>query len=167
MKHIPSYEEFLNEGILNEARAIAISVVPENFGETMWQYYKVQGETNTWRVHSGYFNDQTTNASTSDRDVLFFEAMAFPTGKIIIGAGAINNAKKTNGSTIGKNFGTTADEFNADPKGVSQAALDEIISKDQQKIFTKFVKSQGETFKFKFVGDFTKVIEELVTNALK
>jgi hypothetical protein len=166
MKHIQTYESFLNEN-LNEARAIAVTVKPDMFGKLMQKFYKVNGMDNTWRVHSEYFNDQNQANNSSDKDVIFFEATAFPTGKIIIGAGLLNNLTGSNASIYGKNFGTTVDAFKADPKKICKEAADIIISKDQQKIFSKYGKSQGETFKFKFDGDFSPVIEELVTNALK
>lgn len=167
MKKILSYEEFLNEGILNEARAIAVTVTPEMFGKTLRKFYQVKGETNTWRVHSEYYNDQNQSNNSSDRDVIYFEVMAFPSGKIIIGAGLLNNLTGSNAGTLGETFDTTADEYKANPKTVCKEATDLILSKDQQKIFSKLAKSQGQTFKFKLDGDFSPVIEELVNNALK
>jgi len=165
MKYVHTFESFLNES-LNEARALAVTVTPEMFGKTLRKFYKVQGQNNTWRVHSEYYNDQNQSNDTSDRDVIFFEAMVFPTGKIIIGAGLLNNLTGSNASIYGKNFGTTVDAFKADPINVCKEAADVILSKDQQKIFSKLAKSQGQTFKFKLDGDFSKVIEELVNNAI-
>jgi hypothetical protein len=167
MKNLITFEEFLNESQLNEARAVSVTVTPEMFGKTLQKFYKVKGETNTWRVHSEYYNDQTQANNSSDRDVIYFEAMAFPTGKIIVGAGLINNLTGNNAGTLGKTFGTTVDEFKADPKKVCKEAADLILSKDQQKIFSKLAKSQGQTFRFKLDGDFSSVIEELIDNSLK
>ena len=165
MKHLQTFEGFINEN-LNEARAMAVTVKPEMFGKTLRKFYQVQGQNNTWRVHSDYYNDQTQSNNTADSDVIFIEAMVFPTGKIIIGAGLLNNLTGSNASIYGKNFGTTIDEFKADPKKVCKEAVDIILSKDQQTIFSKRAKSQGQTFKFKLDGDFSPVIEELVNNAI-
>jgi hypothetical protein len=166
MKNLHTFEEFLNEN-LNEARAMAVTVTPEMFGKTLRKFYQVKGMDNTWRVHSEYYNDQNQSNDTSDRDVIFFEATTFPTGKIIIGAGLLNNLTGNNASIYGKNFGTTVDEFKADPKKVCKEATDIILSKDQQKIFSKLAKSQGQTFKFKLEGDFSTVIQELVDLSIK
>lgn len=162
MKHLQTFESFLNE-----ARALAVTVTPEMFGKTLRKFYKVQGQNNTWRVHSEYYNDQTQSNNSSDRDVIFIEAMVFPTGKIIIGAGLINNLTGSNSSILGETFDVTTDEFKANPINVCKEAVDVILSKDQQKIFSKLAKSQGQTFKFKLDGDFSPVIEELVKNAIK
>ena len=162
MKHLQTFESFLNE-----ARALAVTVTPEMFGKTLRKFYKVQGQNNTWRVHSDYYNDQNQSNNTADSDVIFIEAMVFPTGKIIIGAGLINNLTGSNASILGKNFGTTVDEFKLNPINVCKEAVDIILSKDQVNIFSKRAKSQGQTFKFKLDGDFSPVIEELVNNAIK
>jgi len=159
MKHVKLFEGFLNE-------AAAYSIPAEEFGKSMSKYYAVKGEKGAWRVHSEYAVDQVSGDNNPDeRDVVFFEA--FPAGEAIyIKIGGINNLKKSNASTYGKNFSTTIAAFNEDPIGVSKEASELLTDKDHLKWINKKAKSEGQKIKFAMKDDYSKVIETLVKNAI-
>ena len=161
MKNIHKFGDFINE-----ARAVTYKIPSEEFGRSMWQYYQVKNEK-TWRVHSEYAIEQVRGDNDpNERDVVFFEAFPSNDGRIYIKIGGINNLKKSNGSTYGKNFATTADEFKADPNGVSQKASEFLTDKDHLKWLNKNAKSEGQKIKFVLSDDYSGVIETLVKKAL-
>tara|TARA_R100000501_G_C2560851_1_gene71560 strand:- start:44 stop:532 length:489 start_codon:yes stop_codon:yes gene_type:complete len=148
-----------------EARAITYKVPAEEFGRSMWEYYKVKDEK-TWRVHGEYAIDQVKGENDpNERDVVFFEA--FPAGdKIYIKIGGINNLKKSNGSTYGSNFATTIGDFEKDPKKVSEEASKFLTDKDHLKWLNKNAQSEGQKIKFVMKDDYSGVIETLVKKCL-
>jgi hypothetical protein len=152
----------LSESIINEA---AYKVPASDFGKSMWKYYQVKGEK-TWRVHGEYAIDQVKGDNNpEERDVVFFEA--FPAGNdIYVKIGGINNLKKSNASTAGKNFATTAEEFGEDPESVSSEAAKFLTDKDHLKWLNKNAKSEGQKIKFIMNDDYTEVIKTLINKAL-
>ena len=94
---------------VNEAKAYKLKA--SEFGaDTHSAAYNVKGEP-TWRVHSTYAIDQVSGENNpEERDVVFFEAMPI-NNDIYIKIGGINNLKRTNGATVGNNFGTTIEEW--------------------------------------------------------
>ncbi len=159
MKNLKKYTEFLTE-----ARAISHQVDPNEFGKSMWQYYQVKNEK-TWRVHSEYAIDQLGANNPDERDVVFFEA--FPAGdNIYVKIGGINNLKKSNGSTYGKNFATTVEEFENNPKVISTEASKFLTDKDHLKWLNKNAKSEGNKIRFSMKADYSTVIEQLIKKAI-
>jgi len=158
MKHTKLFEDFINE-------AAAYNIPASDFGKSMWQYYAVKGENGTWRVHSEYAIDQVSGDNNPDeRDVVFFEV--FPTGdEIYVKIGGINNLKKSNASTYGKNFNTSVENFNVNPIKVSKEAAKFLTDKDHLKWINKKAKSEGQKIKFA-MKDYSKVIETLIKNAI-
>jgi len=110
------------ESVVTEARAYKLKA-SEFGGDTFSAAYNVKGEP-TWRVHSTYAIDQVSGENNSDeRDVVFFEVMPFD-DEIYIKIGGINNLTRTNGATVGHNFGTTVEEWKNNPMGIAKEASD-------------------------------------------
>jgi len=154
---LKTFEAFINEA--------AYKVPASDFGKSMWKYYKHTDEP-TWRVHCEYAIDQVKGDNDpEERDVVFFEAMSI--NKIIyIKIGGINNLKKSNASTYGKNFDTTAEEFREDPESVSSEAAKFLTDKDHLKWINKNARSEGQKIKFILKDDYTEVIKTLVSKAI-
>ena len=157
MKNIKTFEAFVNEA--------AYKVPASDFGKSMWEYYQVKGE-NTWRVHCEYAIDQVKGDNDpNERDVVFFEA--FKSGNdIYVKIGGINNLKKSNCSTYGKNFATTVEEFGEDSASISSEAAKFLTDKDHLKWLNKNAKSEGQKIKFVMNDDYSKVIETLIKKAI-
>ena len=158
MKNLKTFEAFINEA--------AYKVPASDFGKSMWEYYQVKGER-TWRVHGEYAIDQVKGDNDpEERDVVFFEAFPDRDNNIYIKIGGINNLKKSNASTYGKNFATTVEEFGEDPESVSLQAAKFLTDKDHLKWLNKNAKSEGQKIKFAMKDDYTEVIKTLVNKAL-
>lgn len=154
-----------SENFVGEARAYKLKA-SEFGGDTMSAPYAVKGENGTWRVHSTYAIDQVSgNNNPEERDVVFFESM--PMGdNIYIKIGGINNIKRSNASTYGKNFATTVEEWKKDPSGIAKQASDFLTDADHLKWLNKNAKSEGQKIKWALKDDYSTVIEDLVNRAL-
>ena len=158
MVNVKLFEEFINEA--------SYKVPASDFGKSMWKYYQVKGER-TWRVHGEYAIDQVKGDNDpEERDVVFFEAFPDRDNNIYIKIGGINNLKKSNASTYGKNFATTVEEFGEDPESVSSQAAKFLTDKDHLKWLNKNAKSEGQKIKFAMKDNYTEVIKTLVNKAL-
>ena len=161
MKNIISFESF---GSTNEAKAYKLKA-SEFGGDTHSAPYNVKGEP-TWRVHSTYAIDQVSGENNpEERDVVFFEAMPI-NNDIYIKIGGINNLKRTNGATVGNNFGTTIEEWKKDPKGIAKEASEFLTDATHLKWINKKARSQGQTIKWALKDDYSSVIEDLVNKSL-
>lgn len=149
---------------LHEARAYKLKA--SEFGaDTHSAAYNVKGE-DTWRVHSTYAIDQVSGENNpEERDVVFFEAFPY-SNEIIIKIGGINNLKRTNGATVGKNFGTTVEEWEKDPKGIAKEASDFLTDADHLKWINKKARSEGQKIKWALKDDYSSVIIDLVNKSL-
>lgn len=161
MKNIISFESF---GSTNEAKAYKLKA--SEFGaDTHSAAYNVKGET-TWRVHSTYAIDQVSGENNpEERDVVFFEAMPI-NNDIYIKIGGINNLKRSNGATVGNNFGTTIEEWKKDPKGIAKEASDFLTDATHLKWINKKARSEGQTIKWALKDDYSSIIEDLVNKSL-
>ena len=152
------------ESVVTEARAYKLKA-SEFGGDTFSAAYNVKGEP-TWRVHSTYAIDQVSGENNSDeRDVVFFEVMPFD-DEIYIKIGGINNLTRTNGATVGHNFGTTVEEWKNNPMGIAKEASDFLTDATHLKWINKKAKSQGQKIKWALKDDYSSVIEDLVNKAL-
>jgi len=161
MKPLYNFQEFLLE-------AKAYKLKADEFGQdTMTEPYAVKGENGTWRVHSTYAIDQVSgNNNPDERDVVFFEVFPY-SNNIIIKIGGIHNLGKSNGSTYGKNFATTVEEWEKDPKKIAKEASAFLTDADHLKWLNKNAKSEGQKIKWALKDDYSEVIENLVNLALK
>ena len=159
MKNLKTYTTFINE-----AKAYKLQA-SEFGGDTHSAAYNVKGEP-TWRVHSTYAIDQVTgNNNPEERDVVFFESL--PMGdKIYIKIGGINNLKRSNGSTYGKNFATTKQDWENDPKGIAAEASKFLTDADHLKWLNKNAKSEGQKIKWALKDNYAGVIEDLVNKSI-
>jgi len=160
---VSEYESSISELVVTEAKAYKLKA--SEFGSnTFSAAYNVKGET-TWRVHSTYAIDQVSGENdSSERDVVFFEAMPI-NNDIYIKIGGINNLKRT-GSTVGDNFGTTIEEWKKDPKGIAKEASEFLTDATHLKWINKKARSQGQTIKWALNDDYSSVIEDLVNKSL-
>ena len=112
---VNEYNEIINESVVTEARAYKLKA--SDFGSnTFSAAYNVKGEP-TWRVHSTYAIDQISGDSNpEERDVVFFESMPI-NNEIYIKIGGINNLSRSNGATVGNNFGTHSRRMEKRSKG--------------------------------------------------
>ena len=157
-------KRLFSEAVVTEAKAYKLKA-SEFGGDTHSAAYNVKGES-TWRVHSTYAIDQVSGENNpEERDVVFFEAFPY-SNEIIIKIGGINNLKRTNGSTYGKNFGTTVEEWEKDPKGIAKEASDFLTDADHLKWINKKARSEGQTIKWALKDDYSSVIIDLVNKAL-
>ena len=149
---------------VNEAKAYKLKA--SEFGaDTHSAAYNVKGET-TWRVHSTYAIDQVSGENNpEERDVVFFEAMPI-NNDIYIKIGGINNLKRTNGATVGNNFGTTIEEWKKDPKGIAKEASEFLTDATHLKWINKKARSEGQVIKWALKDDYSSVIEDLVNKSL-
>ena len=149
---------------VNEAKAYKLKA--SEFGaDTHSAAYNVKGEP-TWRVHSTYAIDQVSGGNNpEERDVVFFEAMPI-NNDLYIKIGGINNLKRTNGATVGNNFGTTVEEWKKDPKGIAKEASEFLTDADHLKWINKKARSEGQKIKWALKDDYSSVIEDLVNKAL-
>ena len=159
---LKSFDNFVAE--INEARAYKLKA--SEFGaDTHSAAYNVKGET-TWRVHSTYAIDQVSGENNpEERDVVFFEAMPI-NNDIYIKIGGINNLKRTNGSTVGNNFGTTIEEWKNNPRGIAKEASDFLTDATHLKWINKKARSEGQVIKWALKDDYSSVIEDLVNKSL-
>ena len=157
----------INESV-NEARAYNLKA-SEFGGDTMSAPYKVKDDAmGTWRVHSTYAVDQVSGENDPDaRDVLFFEVMPYK-DEIVVKLGGINNLKRSNGSTYGKFYSGTKEDFDKDPKKFAKEASDFLTKGDQLKWANKnvFTKSEGKKIKWAMKDDYSSVIEDLIKKAI-
>jgi hypothetical protein len=149
---------------VNEAKAYKLKA--SEFGaDTHSAAYNVKGEP-TWRVHSTYAIDQVSGENNpEERDVVFFEAMPI-NNDIYIKIGGINNLKRSNGATVGDNFGTTIDEWKIDSNGIAKEASDFLTDATHLKWINKKARSEGQTIKWALKDDYSSVIEDLVNKSL-
>ena len=149
---------------VNEAKAYKLKA--SEFGaDTHSAAYNVKGET-TWRVHSTYAIDQVSGENNpEERDVVFFEAMPI-NNDIYIKIGGINNLKRTNGATVGNNFGTTIEEWKNNPRGIAKEASDFLTDATHLKWINKKARSEGQVIKWALKDDYSSVIEDLVNKSL-
>ena len=149
---------------IHEAKAYKLKA--SEFGaDTHSAAYNVKGEP-TWRVHSTYAIDQVSGENNpEERDVVFFEAMPI-NNDIYIKIGGINNLKRTNGATVGENFGTTIEEWKKDPKGIAKEASKFLTDATHLKWLNKKARSEGQTIKWALKDDYSSVIEDLVNKSL-
>jgi hypothetical protein len=149
---------------VNEAKAYKLKA-SEFGGDTHSAPYNVKGEP-TWRVHSTYAIDQVSGENNpEERDVVFFEAMPI-NNDIYIKIGGINNLKRTNGATVGNNFGTTIEEWKKDPKGIAKEASKFLTDATHLKWINKKARSEGQVIKWALKDDYSSVIEDLVNKSL-
>tara|TARA_R110000751_G_scaffold61815_2_gene128108 strand:- start:215 stop:745 length:531 start_codon:yes stop_codon:yes gene_type:complete len=149
---------------IHEAKAYKLKA-SEFGGDTHSAAYNVKGEP-TWRVHSTYAIDQVSGENNpEERDVVFFEAMPI-NNDIYIKIGGINNLKRTNGATVGENFGTTIEEWKKDPKGIAKEASKFLTDATHLKWLNKKARSEGQTIKWALKDDYSSVIEDLVNKSL-
>jgi hypothetical protein len=149
---------------VNEAKAYKLKA-SEFGGDTHSAAYNVKGEP-TWRVHSTYAIDQVSGENNpEERDVVFFEAMPI-NNDIYIKIGGINNLKRTNGATVGNNFGTTIEEWKKDPKGIAKEASEFLTDATHLKWINKKARSEGQVIKWALKDDYSSVIEDLVNKSL-
>ena len=159
MKKIKLYEEFIVEAKAYQLKA------SEFGGDTHSAAYNVKGEP-TWRVHSTYAIDQVSGENNpEERDVVFFEAMPI-NNDIYIKIGGINNLKRSNGATVGNNFGTTIEEWKKDPKGIAKEASEFLTDATHLKWINKKARSEGQVIKWALKDDYSSVIEDLVNKSL-
>ena len=159
MKKIKLFEEFIVEAKAYKLKA------SEFGGDTHSAAYNVKGEP-TWRVHSTYAIDQVSGENNpEERDVVFFEAMPI-NNDIYIKIGGINNLKRTNGATVGNNFGTTIEEWKKDPKGIAKEASEFLTDATHLKWINKKARSEGQAIKWALKDDYSSVIEDLVNKSL-
>jgi len=159
-----NYVHLYNESVVTEAKAYKLKA-SEFGGDTHSAAYNVKGET-TWRVHSTYAIDQVSGENNpEERDVVFFEAMPI-NNDIYIKIGGINNLKRTNGSTVGDNFGTTIEEWKKDPSGIAKEASDFLTDATHLKWINKKARSEGQVIKWALKDDYSSVIEDLVNKSL-
>jgi hypothetical protein len=152
------------ESVVTEAKAYKLKA-SEFGGDTHSAAYNVKGET-TWRVHSTYAIDQVSGENNpEERDVVFFEAMPI-NNDIYIKIGGINNLKRTNGATVGNNFGTTIEEWKKDPKGIAKEASKFLTDATHLKWINKKARSEGQVIKWALKDDYSSVIEDLVNKSL-
>ena len=166
MKRLKSFDNFVAEkkSLINEAKAYKLKA--SEFGaDTHSAAYNVKGET-TWRVHSTYAIDQVSGENNpEERDVVFFEAMPI-NNDIYIKIGGINNLKRTNGATVGNNFGTTIEEWKNNPRGIAKEASDFLTDATHLKWINKKARSEGQVIKWALKDDYSSVIEDLVNKSL-
>ena len=149
---------------VNEAKAYKLKA-SEFGGDTHSAAYNVKGEP-TWRVHSTYAIDQVSGENNpEERDVVFFEAMPI-NNDIYIKIGGINNLKRTNGATVGNNFGTTIDEWKIDSNGIAKEASEFLTDATHLKWINKKARSEGQVIKWALKDDYSSVIEDLVNKSL-
>jgi len=156
--------EAFAESVVTEAKAYKLKA--SEFGaDTHSAAYNVKGEP-TWRVHSTYAIDQVSGENNpEERDVVFFEAMPI-NNDIYIKIGGINNLKRTNGATVGNNFGTTVEEWKKDPKGIAKEASEFLTDATHLKWINKKARSEGQVIKWALKDDYSNVIEDLVNKSL-
>ena len=156
--------EAFAESVVTEAKAYKLKA--SEFGaDTHSAAYNVKGEP-TWRVHSTYAIDQVSGENNpEERDVVFFEAMPI-NNDIYIKIGGINNLKRTNGATVGNNFGTSVEEWKKDPKGIAKEASEFLTDATHLKWINKKARSEGQVIKWALKDDYSNVIEDLVNKSL-
>ncbi len=162
-------ESFNENYSINEAKAYPLKA--SEFGtDTMTQPYKTKDDINIWRIHSAYQIDQNKPNKSDEKDAIFFEVMDIR-DEIVVKVGAINNQTRSSGSTYGKFYVGTKDDFKKDSKKFAKEASDFLTKGDQGKInigkLNKYTKSQGQKIKWAMKDDYSSVIEDLIKKALK
>ena len=156
MHNLKSFDNFISEEKVTEAKAYKLKA-SEFGGDTHSAAYNVKGET-TWRVHSTYAIDQVSGENNpEERDVVFFEAMPI-NNDIYIKIGGINNLKRSNGATVGNNFGTTIDEWKKDPNGIAKEASEFLTDATHLKWINKKARSEGQVIKWALKDDYSFIM---------
>jgi hypothetical protein len=165
MKHIHTYDSFLNE-----ARAVRVNLTPDMFkDDTTWGLYKNTKNTgnSTWVLHSVYFVDMVKGEGFSDeKNVVKIECSCFDDGTCYAYVGLINNVSRDSGSNYGKPFAFTSEDATSNIKKLSNEAAKFLMDNDHFKWINQNIKAEGNPLTVVPKGDFAPVFAKVIMAAI-
>jgi len=166
MKHIPTFEDFINE-----AAAVKVDLTPDMFDEnkSTWGIYKdtLSNFSNTWKINSNLLVDSDNDVNPSERNVIMLSASVWPDGTGYVKVGIANSLKKEPSATFGKNFLLNVEEFKSNSKKVSTEIAKFLMDSEHFNWINKNIMSDKKPLKVTPKGDFSSVIEKLIKTAIK
>ena len=165
MKHIPTFEDFINE-----AAAVKVELTPDMFDEnkSTWGIYKDAKETgnSTFKINSNLLVDSDNDVNPSERNVIMLSVSVFSDGTGYAKVGITNSLKKEPSATFGKNFAFTVDEFKSNSKKVATDAAKFLMDSEHFNWINKNITSDKKPLKVNPKGDFSSVFEKLIKAAI-
>jgi len=166
MKHIPTFEDFINE-----AAAVKVDLTPDMFDEnkSTWGIYKDTKETgsSTWKINSNLLVDSDNDVNPSERNVIMLSVSVFSDGTGYVKVGITNSLKKEPSATFGKNYPLNVEEFKANSKKVATDAAKFLMDSEHFNWINKNIMSDKKPLKVTPKGDFSSVFEKLIKAAIK
>ena len=166
MKHIPTFEDFINE-----AAAIKVELTPDMFDEnkSTWGIYKDVRDTgcSTWKINCNLLADSDNDIIPGERNVVMLTVSVWSDGEAVAKVGITNSLKKEPSSTFGKNFSFTVDEFKSNSKKVATDAAKFLMDSEHFNWINKNITSDKKPLKVNPKGDFSSVFEKLIKAAIK
>jgi hypothetical protein len=166
MRHIPTFEDFLNE-----AAAVKVILTPDMFDEdkSTWGIYRDAKETGntTFKINSNLFVDSDNDVNPNERNVVMFSVSVWPDGTGYVKIGTTNSLKKEPSSTFGKNYPLNVKEFESNSKKISTEIAKFLVDADHFKWINKDIVSDKKPLRVTPKGDFSSVIEDLIKTAIK
>ena len=164
MKHIQTFESFLNE-----ARAIKVVLTPEMFSEkTGWGIYKGKDTgCSTWKWQCERLIDYGNENVPGERNVVMIEVSSFPNGTCYAKVGITNSLKKEPSATMGGNYSFTREDAESDIKKVSSEAATFLMDSAHFRFISMNITSDGQSMAITPKGNFDMVIAKVIEASLK
>lgn len=166
MKHIQTFENFLNE-----VRAIKVELTSDSFSiDSTWGIYKNAKMTgsSTWQWNSNLLADINAAGDTpGEQNVVVIKVEVLANGKCYASVGITNHLKREPTTMYGANYAFTVEDFENNPKGVSSDAAKFLMDNEHFKFINKNIQSNKVPLTVVPKGDFSSAFEQLIAAAIK
>ena len=171
MKNLHTFEEFLNESLVNEAKAIKVELTSDSFSiDSTWGIYKNEKMTgnSTWQWNSNLLADINAEGNIpGEQNVVMLQVQVNADGKCYAKVGITNHLKKDPTTTYGANYAFTVEDFEKNSKKIAKEAADFLMDSAHFNFINKNIKSNRIPLTVKPVGDFFRPFEQLIDAAIK
>ena len=166
MKHIHTFEDFLNE-----AAAIRVDLTPDLFDEkSIWGINKNEKDTGcaTWRWNSNLLADLNPEGEIpGEMNVVMVTVSIFSSGQGYAKVGITNHLKREPSTTMGSNYAFTVEDAEKNLKKIAKDAANFLIDNEHFKWINKSIVCNRKKLTVKPKGDFSEIYEKVIAAALK
>ena len=166
MKHIQTFENFLNE-----ARAIKVELTLDSFSiDSTWGIYKNTKMTgnSTWQWNSNLLADINAEGNIpGEQNVVMLQVQVNADGKCYAKVGITNHLKREPTTTYGANYAFKVEDFEQNSKKIAKEAADFLMDSAHFNFINKNIKSNRIPLNVVPKGDFTSAFEQLIAAAIK
>ena len=165
MKHIQTFENFLNE-----AKAIKVELTPDMFSESStWGIYKNTKMTgnSTWQWNSALLADTDNEVISGEQNVVVIKIEVNANGKGYANVGITNSLKKEPTTMYGANFPFNKEDAESNLKKVSADAAKFLMDSNHFNFINKNIKSDKRPLTVVPTGDFSEVFSKVIEAAIK